>query len=64
MTTKGRMKYMPPRLIDEIEELKKQGKTDSEAMNDIVDYSIFGRETDRIIPDFIKLGRKLKKNER
>lgn len=47
---KGRMKYIPAVVIDELRDLKleKGLKSDSEAFREIANYSQIGREVERI----------------
>lgn len=48
---KGRMKYIPAVIIDELEDLKleKGLASDSEAFGEIANYSQVGRETERLM---------------
>ena len=48
--SKGRMKYIPAVIIDELEDLKleKGLESDSEAFGEIANYSQVGREVERI----------------
>jgi hypothetical protein len=50
-TTRGRMKYFPPVLIDELNDLKMEEKItiDHEAINKLVKYARIGREANRIM---------------
>lgn len=48
---KGRMKYCPPSVIDEIEDIKREDELfgDSEAFRKMVKYARVGREAQRMI---------------
>lgn len=51
MATKGRMSYIPPIIIDEMEDIRREngiGKQ-AEALKEMVRYARVGREMERII---------------
>lgn len=57
MSQRGRMKWMPAVVIDEIEDIKREDDVhaDAEAMRKLVGYARVGRESKRLIRlDFSK----------
>lgn len=60
MVKKGKNTYVPPKLLDEVDNIMKEKgySSKSVAMNELVTYSRIGRELERINPLLWRRGRK------